>query len=80
MRNVKHGSRQQCHANGSRKKSKCTAIEPIWNTEIMITPVLIGATGVLTKCLKKHLESMLGKHSIQFLKHTTMLQTSHALR
>ena len=51
----------------------------MWNIECMITTVMIGATGVMTKRLKKYLETMLGKHSIDFLKQTTMLGTSNTL-
>jgi hypothetical protein len=31
-----------------------------------ITPGMIGAAGVVSKLLKKHLEAMLRKHSIDF--------------
>jgi len=63
MRNVRRGSGHQCNAKESRKESKykclCTAIERIWNTECMNTPILIGANGVVTKRLKKHLEAII---------------------
>jgi hypothetical protein len=84
MCNVRRVSGQKCHAKGSRKESKykclCTDIERTWNIEFMITPVMIGATGVATKLLKKLLEAMLGKYSVDFLKETTMLGTSYTLR
>ena len=32
------------------------------------------------KTFEEHLEAMLGKHSVDFLKQTTMLGTSHKLR
>jgi hypothetical protein len=54
---VRGGRGHHCNAEGSRKESKykclCTAIERIWNTECMITPVLIGATGVAKKTFKE---------------------------
>jgi hypothetical protein len=45
------------------------------NMKFMIEPLIIGYTGAVTKRLKKHLEAMLGKHSIDFLKNTAMLGT-----
>jgi hypothetical protein len=33
----------------------------------MIIPVVIGATGIVTKVLKKNLEAIAGKHSIDSL-------------
>jgi hypothetical protein len=32
-----------------------------------VIPVIIGATGIVTKGLKKYLETITGKHSISFL-------------
>jgi hypothetical protein len=42
--------------------------------------VIIGATGILTKGLKKNLEAVPGKHSIDSLQKTAMLGTSHIIR
>jgi hypothetical protein len=39
----------------------------MWNMKCMITPVIIGATGRVTKGLKKNLEDISGKHSIDSL-------------
>jgi hypothetical protein len=35
--------------------SLCIEIQRKWNTKCMIVPVVIGATGIVTKALKKHL-------------------------
>jgi hypothetical protein len=40
-------------------------------------PVLIGATGVVTRSLRKNLEAVPGKHSIDSLQKTAMLGTAH---
>jgi hypothetical protein len=45
-----------------------------WNTKSM-TPITNGATGIVTKCLKKHFEAILGKHSVDLLHKTAMLGT-----
>jgi hypothetical protein len=46
----------------------------------MIIPVVIGATGVVTKGLKKNLEAIVGKHSIDALQKTAILATSHLIQ
>jgi len=45
-----------------------------------ITPVVSGATGILKKGLKKNLEAIPGKHSIDSLQKTAVLGTSHIIR
>jgi hypothetical protein len=42
--------------------------------------VIIGATGTVTKGLKKYLETIPGKHSIDSLQKTAVLGTSHIIR
>jgi hypothetical protein len=46
----------------------------------MIIAVKIGATGIVTKGLKKNVEAMPGKHSINSLQKTAILGTSHIIR
>ena len=36
----------------------------MWNMKCMIIPVIIGATGTVTKGLRKNMEDITGKHSI----------------
>jgi hypothetical protein len=38
-----------------KHKSLCIGIQKTWNMKCMIIPVIIGATGIVTKGLKKHL-------------------------
>jgi hypothetical protein len=40
-------------------------------------PVITGATGIVTRGLEKNLESIPGNHSIDSLKQTAVLGTSH---
>jgi hypothetical protein len=42
--------------------------------------VVSGATGIVTKGLKKNLEATPGKHSIESLQKTAILGTSHITR
>ena len=43
-------------------------------------PVIIGATGIVTRSLNKNLEAVPGKHSIDSLQKTAILGTSHIIR
>jgi hypothetical protein len=54
----------------------------MWNMKCFVIPVIIGATGIVTKGLKKYLETIPGKHSIDYLqkKKTDVLGTSHIIR
>jgi hypothetical protein len=45
-----------------------------------VIPVIIGATGIVTRVLKKYLEIIPGKHSIDSLQETRVLGTSHIIR
>jgi hypothetical protein len=42
-------------------------------------PIVIGATGIVTRSLRKHLEAVPGKHSIDSLQKTAILGTSHIM-
>jgi hypothetical protein len=43
-------------------------------------PVVTGATGIVTKVLRKHLEATRGKHSTASLQTTATLGISHKIR
>ena len=60
-------------------KSLCIEIRRMWNLKCTIVPVIIGATGIVTS-LKKNLETIPGKHSIDSLQKTAILGTSHIIR
>ena len=42
-------------------KSMCIEIQRMWNLKCTIVPVIIGATGIVTRSLKKNLETIPGK-------------------
>jgi hypothetical protein len=46
----------------------------------LIIPVVIGATGIVTKGLKKNIEAIPGKHSMDSLQKTAILVTSPIIR
>ena len=45
-----------------------------------IMPVIIGATGIVTTDLRKNLEAVPGKHSIDSLQKAAILGTPHIIR
>jgi hypothetical protein len=45
-----------------------------------VLPVIIGATGIVTKGQNKYLEIIPGKHSVDSLQKTDVLGTSHIIR
>jgi hypothetical protein len=55
-------------------------IQRMWNMKCFAIPVITGATGIVTKGLKKYLETIPGKHSIDSLLKTAVLGTSHIIR
>ena len=61
-------------------KSLCIEIQRMWNLKCMFVPVIIGATGIVTRSLKKNLETIPGKHWIDSLQKTAILGTSHIIR
>ena len=61
-------------------KSLCIEIQRKWNLKCTIVPVINGATGIVTRSLKKNLETVQGKPSIDSLQKTAILGTSHIIR
>ena len=60
-------------------KNLCIEIQQMWNLKCKIIPVIIGATEILTKGLRKNMEVMSGKHSVDSLQKTAILRTSHIM-
>jgi len=46
------------------------------NLKCTLMPVVIGATGIVTRSLRKNLEALPGKHSIDSLQKTTILHVA----
>jgi len=52
----------------------------MWNLKCTIIPVIIGATGIVTRSLRKNLEDIPGKRSTDSRQKTAILGTSHIIR
>ena len=61
-------------------KSLCVEMQRMWNLKCTIAPVKTEATGIVTKSLRKNLETVPGKHSLDSLQKTAVLGTSHIIR
>jgi len=61
-------------------KSSFIEIKRMWSLKCTITPVIIGTSGIVTRSLRKNLETIPGKHSIDSLQKTAVLGTSHIIR
>jgi hypothetical protein len=51
----------------------------MWNLKCTIIPIVIGATGIVSRSLKKNLEAVTGKHSIDSPQNTAILGESHII-
>jgi len=61
-------------------KYRTTEIRPIWNVKTEVIPVLIGATGTVSKSFRKYVSNIPGKHEVKELQKTPILGTAHILR
>jgi hypothetical protein len=70
--------------NESERKLKymsfCIEIQRMWNLKCTIIPIIIGATGIVTRSLRKNFEAVPGKHSIDSQQKTAILGKSHIIR
>jgi hypothetical protein len=56
-------------------KSSGIEVQRMWNLKCTVIPVIIGATGIVTRSLRKNLETIPGKHSTDLLQKTAILGT-----
>ena len=61
-------------------KDLTTEIQSMWNVKTNVIPVIIGATGTVSKSFRKYLSNITGKHRIKELQKTAILGTAHTLR
>jgi hypothetical protein len=56
-------------------KNLSIEIQRMWNMKCFVIPVIIGATGIVSKSLQKYQETIPGQHSIDSLQKTAILGT-----
>jgi hypothetical protein len=49
----------------------------MWNVKITMIPVIIGATGTISKSFRKYVSDILGHHEVKELQKTAILGTAH---
>ena len=55
-------------------------IQRMWNVKTKVIPVLIGATGTVSKTFRKYISNIPGNHEVKELQKTAILGTAHILR
>ena len=61
-------------------KDLTTEIQRMWNAKTKVIPVIIGATGTLSKSFRKYVSNVPGKHEVKELQKTAILGNAHILR
>ena len=52
----------------------------MWNVKKRVIPVIIGATGTISKSFRKYVSNIPGHHDIRELQKTAILGTAHIFR
>jgi hypothetical protein len=52
----------------------------MWNVKTRVIPVIIGATGTISKSLRKYVSSIPGNHEVREIQKTAILGTAHIIR
>jgi hypothetical protein len=55
-------------------------IQRMWNLKTRAIPVIIGASGTISKSFRKYVSTIPGKHEVKELQKTAILGTAHILR
>ena len=61
-------------------KALTIEIQRMWNVKTKVIPVIIGATGTISKSFRKYMINIPGKHEVKELEKTAILGTAHILR
>jgi hypothetical protein len=52
----------------------------MWNVKEKVIPVIIGATGTISKSFRKYVSNIPGNHDVRELQNTAILGTAYILR
>jgi hypothetical protein len=52
----------------------------MWNVKTKAIPVIMGATGTISKTFRKYVNNIPGNHEVKELKKTAILDTAHIFR
>jgi hypothetical protein len=63
------------------EKDLTIEIQRMWNVKTRVIPVIIGATGTISKSFRKYVSAIPGRnHEVRELQKTNILGTAHILR
>ena len=55
-------------------------IQRMWKVKTRVIPVIIGATGTISKSFRNYVSNIPGNHEVKVLQKTAILGTAHILR
>jgi hypothetical protein len=55
-------------------------IQRMWNVKTRVIPLIIGATGTISKSFRKYVSTIPGNHDVRELQKTAILGNAHILR
>ena len=55
-------------------------IQSLWKVKTRVIPVIIGATGTISKSFRKYISNIPGNHEVKELQKTVILGTANLLR
>ena len=58
-------------------KDVTTEIQRMWNVKTKVIPVIIGATGTISKTFRKYVSNIIGKYEVKELKKTANGHCTH---
>jgi hypothetical protein len=63
-----------------KHKDLTIEIQRMWNVQTRVIPVIIGATGTISKSFRKYVSTITGNNGVKELQKTAILGTAHILR
>ena len=61
-------------------KDLAIEIQRMWKVKTRVTPVIIGATGTISRSFRKYASNIPGNHEVKELQKTAILGTAHIFR
>ena len=55
-------------------------IQRMWKVKTRVIPVILGATGTISKSFRKYISNIPGNHEVKELQKTAILGTAHMLQ
>ena len=66
--------------NNNKNNNLRVEIQGMWNVKTKVIPVILGATGTISKSFRKYVSNIPGNHEVKELQNTAILGTADILR